>query len=232
MPIRAVLFDVGGPIDTEEIYERLIDRDIVDALRAEGVDTSPADFAAANEWAIEVFAPNAYRAIIWRLTQGNQGVAERAYAAVSARAGERHQARGGIELREGIGGLIGQLHARGLVIGLVSNQSEHVIAELERAGIGKYFAHEAIRRRRFHKPDVRAFLQVSEELGMLPGECIMVGDRVDNDIVPAKLLGMRTVLFRTGRHVRQQPRALDEVPDREVRTMDELATAIEELVGR
>ena len=28
----------------------------------------------------------------------------------------------------------------------------------------------------------------------------MVGDRIDNDIAPAITLGMRTVLFRTGRH--------------------------------
>lgn len=64
MPIRAVLFEIGGPIDSEEIFERLIDRDIVDALRAAGRDVSPADFVAAAEWAVEVFAPNAYRAIM------------------------------------------------------------------------------------------------------------------------------------------------------------------------
>ena len=41
----------------------------------------------------------------------------------------------------------------------------------------------------------------------------MVGDRIDNDIVPAKLLGMSTVLMRTGRHIDQQPRSVDEIPD-------------------
>jgi putative hydrolase of the HAD superfamily len=44
----------------------------------------------------------------------------------------------------------------------------------------------------------------------------MVGDRIDNDVVPAKLLGMRTVLFRTGRHRAQQPRSWEERPDVEV----------------
>ena len=37
----------------------------------------------------------------------------------------------------------------------------------------------------------------------------MVGDRIDNDIAPATTLGMRTVLFRTGRHAAQQPRSTD-----------------------
>ncbi len=231
MTIRAVLFDIGGPIDTEEIFERLIDRDIVDALRAEGFPVSPSDLAAANEWAIGAFAPNAYRAIIWRLTGGVRAVAERAYATVAARAGERHRARGGIEFRPGIRSLIGELHERGMALGLVSNQSRYVMAELDEAGFGGYFAHQGQKELRFHKPDVRAFLQVCEELGVLPAECVMVGDRVDNNIVPAKLVGMRTVLFRTGRHAQQQPRSLDEVPDADVRTVEDLAAAIQSLIA-
>ncbi len=60
----------------------------------------------------------------------------------------------------------------------------------------------------------------------------MVGDRVDNDIAPARLLGMRTVLLRAGRHIAQQPRSLDEVPDFEVRTVEEMRTAIGRLLDR
>lgn len=109
-------------------------------------------------------------------------------------------------MREGISALIGQLHARGLGLGLVSNQSEQFITELDRAGIGKYFVHHESQHRRFQKPD-----------------------RIDNDVVPAKLLGLRTVLFRTGRHRKQQPRAADEAPDAEVSTVDALAAASGEI---
>ena len=49
----------------------------------------------------------------------------------------------------------------------------------------------------FRKHDVRIFLRACEDLDVSPAECIMVGDRIDNDIYPAKLLGMGTVLFRT-----------------------------------
>ncbi len=58
----------------------------------------------------------------------------------------------------------------------------------------------------------------------------MVGDRIDNDIAPAITLGMRTVLFRTGRHAAQQPRSADEVPDAEVRDVAGLKVALELLV--
>lgn len=59
----------------------------------------------------------------------------------------------------------------------------------------------------------------------------MVGDRIDNDIYPAKSLGMAAILFRTGRHRDQQPRTFDEVPDAEVTTVDGLATALDALIN-
>ena len=59
----------------------------------------------------------------------------------------------------------------------------------------------------------------------------MVGDRIDNDIAPAKLLGMRTVLFRTGRHIEQQARSHQEVPDAEVLDVVALRVAMENLLS-
>jgi FMN phosphatase YigB (HAD superfamily) len=59
----------------------------------------------------------------------------------------------------------------------------------------------------------------------------MVGDRIDNDIAPARMLGRRTVLFRTGRHIAQQPRCVDEVPDVEVSDVHESREALEGLLS-
>jgi ribonucleotide monophosphatase NagD (HAD superfamily) len=60
----------------------------------------------------------------------------------------------------------------------------------------------------------------------------MVGDRIDSDIVPAKLLGMCTVLFRTGRHHAQRRRSWEERPDAEVHDVAGLARAIDLLHRR
>ena len=54
----------------------------------------------------------------------------------------------------------------------------------------------------------------------------MVGDRIDNDIVPARTLGMRTVLLRSGRHRGQQARLWDEAPDVEVHDIAALEQAL------
>ena len=48
------------------------------------------------------------------------------------------------------------------------------------------------------KPDPRIFLWALERAGCRPQDAVMIGDRIDNDIVPAKALGMRTVHLLTG----------------------------------
>ena len=90
--IRAVLFDVGGPLDTEVIYEGLIDQHIREALADEGVVVSDEEYAAAARYAVESFAWNAQQAIIWRLSGQQSGPARRAYGRLVGRAGERHAA--------------------------------------------------------------------------------------------------------------------------------------------
>ena len=79
------------------------------------------------------------------------------------------------------------------------------------------------------KPNPEVFLNAATALAVSPGDCLVIGDRIDADIVPARLLGMTTVLFRTGRHARQRPRTWEETPDQEVETVPQLAAALEKL---
>jgi putative hydrolase of the HAD superfamily len=227
MTIRAVLFDVGGPINTEVEHERLVDADIIAVLAADGVAVDAVAYAEASAWAVEHFAPDAHTAIIWRLTGGDRAVAERAHRTMLQMA----HARNSFELRDGIGDVIAWLHGRSLRLGLAANQPESTLALFDAHGIGRYFHHREVSGTHgYRKPDVRLFLRCCDDLRVAPAECIMVGDRIDNDVAPARLLGMRTVLFRTGRHILQQPRCADEVPDAEVRSDGELRAALEVLL--
>lgn len=47
------------------------------------------------------------------------------------------------------------------------------------------------------KPDPKAFLYILEKMNILPHEAIMVGDRMDNDVLGAKKLGMKGVLVKS-----------------------------------
>jgi HAD superfamily hydrolase (TIGR01549 family) len=225
--IRAVLFDVGGPLDLEVAHEAAIDADLRAGLAREGIVISEAAWRDANEFAVASFAPSVYKALIWRLTSGDAAVSARIYEWVE----ERGHGRDIFELRPGIAGVLEALRQRGFKLGLVANQPAAVLARLERHGIAHYFANHGISGvYGYRKPDVRLFLRACEDLGVEPTECVMVGDRIDNDVVPAKLLDMRTVLLRTGRHIAQQPRSWDETPDAEVHDAAGILTAIEALI--
>ncbi len=53
-------------------------------------------------------------------------------------------------------------------------------------------------KRGMKKPDLRIFRLALEQAGCNPQNTIMVGDRLANDIVPARQLGMKTIWVRQG----------------------------------
>ena len=84
-------------------------------------------------------------------------------------------------------------------IGIIANQSLGTEARLEQHGILQYIdlviasAEEGVA-----KPDKRIFEIALNRSNCQPGESVMIGDRIDNDIVPAKLMGMRTIWIKQG----------------------------------
>ena len=228
--LKAVLWDMGGPIDKEVEYERLIDEDMRRALTEAGVRFSDADFREAARGAVDSFAPNAYKAMVWKLTSFRAEVAEQVYGQVAAGSDRRHAIRGGMEFREGVDKVIRSLHRSGVPQGLVTNnEPARVRTDLVNHNLDGCFVFTPPRNPPIRKPNPEVFLNAAAALAVGPDDCLVIGDRIDTDIVPAKLLGMTTVLFRTGRHASQQPRTWEETPDHEVETVPELAAALAKL---
>lgn len=48
------------------------------------------------------------------------------------------------------------------------------------------------------KPDVRFFAKLVDETGAAPDRIVYVGDRIDNDVLPARRAGLRAVFLRRG----------------------------------
>jgi putative hydrolase of the HAD superfamily len=194
----------------------------------EGSEFSEAAWQDANRRAVQIYAPSVYPSVIWQLTGGDLEKSVRVYQWMEERSDTRRDL---FELRPGITGVLAALKARGLKLGLAANQPKWALAGLSRHGISHYFENEGISGvYGYRKPDIRLFLRACQDLAVDPSECIMVGDRIDNDIVPANLLGMRTVLIRTGRHCMQQPRSWDELPDAEVVDAAGILTVIETML--
>ena len=84
-------------------------------------------------------------------------------------------------------------------LGIIANQPLGTEARLKHYGVRDYFsvilssAEEGV-----SKPAKELFLRALERAGCEPHEAWMIGDRPDNDIKPAKALGMNTVRVRQG----------------------------------
>lgn len=82
-------------------------------------------------------------------------------------------------------------------IGVIANQSLGTEQRLERYGLLKYTdlvvasAEEGV-----SKPDKRIFEIALNRSGCNASDAVMIGDRIDNDIVPANMLGMHTVWIK------------------------------------
>ena len=114
------------------------------------------------------------------------------------------------------------LFERGYKLGIIANQSLGSEKRLEEWGIRKYFnvviasAEEGVA-----KPDREIFLRALNRADCKPENAVMVGDRLDNDIVPANEIGMKTVWIKQGLGGYSTPRALFEIPDYTVNDVTE-----------
>lgn len=84
-------------------------------------------------------------------------------------------------------------------IGVIANQSLGTANRLEEKGILKYIdlviasAEEGV-----SKPDRKIFNIALARANCEAENAVMIGDRIDNDIVPAKRLGMKTIWIKQG----------------------------------
>lgn len=99
-------------------------------------------------------------------------------------------------------------------LGIIANQVEGTQKRIDDWGIGKYFdVVVASAEAGVAKPDSAIFKIALEKSGCKPENAVMIGDRLDNDIIPAKKLGMKTIWIRQAFAVYQKIRNDEEQPD-------------------
>ncbi|HZZ34907.1 MAG TPA: HAD-IA family hydrolase, partial [Caulobacteraceae bacterium] len=89
------------------------------------------------------------------------------------------------------------LRAAGYRIGIAGNQPEEAEAALEATGVGADFIASSARWG-VEKPSAAFFDKVVEAAGAPAAAIAYVGDRLDNDILPALAAGMVAVFIRRG----------------------------------
>jgi len=227
MGYRAVLFDVGGPIDMELAREIAVDSAIAAACGLDGIRVDQGMIEEASDAAVAAFAPDVCAHMVETLCGGDPATVARVQRRVSAMVGNLDV----FQLRPDIDGLLRRLRRHHLKLGAIAGQGEVTRERLASAGIGDLFDHLALDGMAGDgMQTLGALMRACEALEVEPVETIMVGDRIDNDIAPARALGMAAIQFRVGRHRRQRPRSTAEEPNAMVADVMELEAAIDALL--
>lgn len=110
-------------------------------------------------------------------------------------------------------------------LGIIANQSKGLFDRLVKLGIAEYFEPELVissSEKNLHKPDIRIFELALEKSGDSASESVMIGDRIDNDVKPAKQLGMKSIRIKRGIASSQQAPSAEYEADFTIRNLYEL----------
>jgi HAD superfamily hydrolase (TIGR01549 family) len=209
--LRAVLFDVDftlarpGPELGPEGYLRVGER--------HGLRLEPGRYEAARDAALVDLRRHPeleHDDEIWfrfteRIVRGMGGDADSAYACAVeiTRAWERHE---NFELYDDVADTLAVLRSAGLRIGLISNSARDVREFARHHGLDVDAGISSFHHGRT-KPHASIFRAVLDLIEVGPGEAVMVGDTIADDIEGALALGMRAILLdREGVHPEFEPR--------------------------
>ena len=115
------------------------------------------------------------------------------------------------------------LRQRGYKLGVIANQKCGTAKRLDAWEMLQYFDVVAASAEvGYAKPDKEIFEKAFEMAGCTAQESVMVGDRLDNDIIPAKAIGMQTVWVKNGLAKYQDTQLGEGVADHQINTLSEL----------
>ena len=116
---------------------------------------------------------------------------------------------------------------KGYKLGIIANQKLGTEERLESWGLRQYFEVIAASAEiRYAKPDKEIFEKALELAKCTAAESVMVGDRLDNDIIPAKAIGMKTVWVKNGLAQYQSAEFGEGVADYQVNSLSEILSIL------
>ncbi len=125
---------------------------------------------------------------------------------------------------------LGSLAEMDVGMGLIANQSEDILGVLAKSGMEKFFKVKIISSQvQLAKPDPRIFRLALDTAARTASDSIMVGDRLDTDICPAKTLGMTTIRYTNSLFSLQEPLQDCECPNYSVARLSELPRVLERI---
>lgn len=230
MTIRAILLDVGNVLVEETELYKMYENQLLELLQAEDIAVSQEQMKEYLQQAWQRGLSNYRAAILWQFVKPDM---------------EKFQ-----RLRKDLKPLLAFYdtwkpkliaQAKEVVItlsekyrlALAGNQPARIKSFLQSQDILQYFAYDLVSEEMgVSKPDPLFFQIILDCLGVSPQEAVMVGDRVDNDIVPAKRLGLKTIRFLFWPFSLQGAHNPLEMPDQTIQNLVELPQAITTIANK
>lgn len=223
MKTTTILLDAGGVILDETEHEEIRAEIAVEILSAIKTEYSKTAYYLDVEEAVRCFCPSVYQYVFWKVVENDRSLFDKLYASYLD---EWQQRKPPLELTLGFETELREISSN-FKVGIAGQYGVELLKLLEERSILDCFTYRLTQDDfSVTKPDLRFYEQIVEACGVDPKQCIMVGDRIDKDVIPAKLLGMKTILVRVGLHKNQMPRIPFEVPDAELNGVSGLAEAV------
>lgn len=226
--IEVLLFDVGETIlDAAGQQDALMEVHRTTLARF-GFEMSVEEYRLLDSEKISEFVPSPMHAITRHFSGANASLFDEITREVRSHYPEIRSL--GYRLYPGAAVILEQL-AEEYTLALAGNAPASITDVLDDLGVLRWFRHRVVSGSiGIKKPDERFFRTILDKAGFSPSEAIMIGDRLDNDIIPAKKLGIRTIWLRQGRYSALAPRSQGEIPDVTISSLEELPSAIDSIV--
>lgn len=229
MPIQWLFFDVGDVLFDENVPHLYYMHSILLAMRRHGVEVAWDDYRARIPECVRA-KPDTSIPDAGHLFVEDNELWQRIFEDAHAEYLRMREPRPYGLLMDNMMPVIEELRQE-FRLGIIANQHPPVLKAFDDYGISPYFDIKLINEVvGISKPDPAIFRMALEQAGVGPSEAMMIGDRPDNDIAPAKALGLRTLRFRHGiLYTHYDPCTDAERADEEVWETTEIVSAVRRL---
>ena len=223
MKTTTVFLDAGGVILDESEHEDARARLALEVLNPVVPGYSVSQYFSDVEEAVRVLCPSAYQYVFWKYLKNDRSLFDKLFGSFKDKWKQRKPP---LKLTSGLEKEVKEI-SKNFDMGIAGQYGKDILELLEKHSVLDCFAYRFTQDDfSITKPDPRYYEQILKKCGVDPKESIMVGDRIDKDVIPARQLGMKTVLIRAGLYKNQQPRIPFEIPDLELDNVSGLAKAV------
>ena len=216
--IKNIFLDVGGVILDEKIFEENSAKIITNIIQKFNKNYITKDYSSDIDEAVYRFVPKVYDYVLYKHIKDKHvfNNSKNQYK------NEINQSNKEFKFIDGIHSFL-ENFSKHYNIGILGQYGKDFKQFLQNNNVLNYFTFSEIQDDyNITKPNPKYFEEIIGKCKCKAEESIMVGDRIDKDIIPAKIVGMKTIRIKVGIHKNQEPRIPEETPDLTVKGIKEI----------